>query len=76
MSSAKTMELIGESFQPLCPALVSTIAKLALSCPFPDTTVRSVNMFPHQSSDYRQPHNELHEEINIFVELLTDSPLP
>lgn len=69
------LELIGESFQPLCPALVSTIAKLALSRPFPDGTVFSVNMFPQWSSVYRQPPNELHEEINIFVELLTDSPL-
>lgn len=46
-----------------------------LASPFPDT-VYGANVFLHPSSVYRSPHTELHEEINIFIELLTDPPLP
>lgn len=46
-----------------------------LASPFPDA-VYGANVFLHPSSVYRSPHTELHEEINIFIELLTDPPLP
>lgn len=66
-------EITGEASQ---PALVGAIANLALSHAFPDSAVHGARIFPHQSSVYSFPHTELHEEINISVELLTDSPLP
>lgn len=57
------LELIGESSQ---PTLVGTIANLALSHPFSDSTVHGANVFPNQSPVYRSPRTELHEKINIF----------
>lgn len=66
------LEITGESFHVV---LVGTAASLSLSHPFPDT-VYGANVFLHPSSVYRSPHAELHEEINIFIELLTDLPLP